>query len=382
MKGFIRKRGDTFTVYWHTVDPATGRRVQQSKGGFPTKEPSRKPKGDSAREHLNSIIGSVQDGTWRPDKALTVTQLLEDHWLPARRSEGLRASTLSQYGHVVKDWLVPNLGAVKVASLTPGHIDDLKGSMSHLSPRSRQLALTVLKGACQWALANGMLVRNPLVGVKRGRADRKPTKWWTKEEAQQFLAATAGSRYEWVWALLLARGLRRGELCGLRWDAIDLERQTLRIVRTRVVVDGLPFDSITKTKSGVREIPLDDDLVSILKPHKTRQGRERWDAQGAYQDMGYLLANQLGVPVHPDTLSGWLDKEIHKAGLPRIRLHDLRHTAASLMLADGWPVKMVSEILGHSSGTITIDLYQHVMPGMAKKAGAALSASLFGAGSK
>src|SRR5579863_3618897 len=108
-----------FTVYWSTIDPATGTRKQESKGGFARKEPARPPRGDSAREYLNSIVGSVQDGSWRKDRALTVKQLLETHWLPAQRSRELRPATLEQYRNVVDSWIVPNLGALRVPALTP-----------------------------------------------------------------------------------------------------------------------------------------------------------------------------------------------------------------------------------------------------------------------
>lgn len=109
-----------------------------------------------------------------------------------------------------------------------------------------------------------------------------------------------------------------------------------------------------------------------------RQSAERLAAGAAYGNGGWLLADELGRPIHPDTLSAWLDDRIKKAGLRRIRLHDLRHTAASLMLADGVPVKVVSEVLGHASPTITLSIYAHVLPGMAEEAGARLSALVLG----
>ena len=378
MTGSIRQRGSTWTVYWFTTDPASGKRIQHSKGGFRRKEPARPAQGDSAREFLNKVVGQVQEGTWKPDKAFTVKELLEDHWLPAQRSRGLRPTTLSQYGRVVDDWLVPNLGGVKVATLTPKDVDALNAKLTRLSARSRQLAVGTLKGACKWAADNGYLSRSPIAGVQRPRVEERPVEPWTVAEARAFLTATADDRLGFAWALLLARGLRRGEICGLRWAEVDLEGGALRIIRTRVVVDGVATDSAPKTKAGKRPIPLDGRLVALLKAHKTRQGQERWRAEGAYAESDWVLADELGAPVHPDTLSGWLDKAIAKTELRRIRLHDLRHTAASLMLADGVPVKVVSEILGHSSPTITLGVYAHVMPGMAQEAGEALSAALLG----
>lgn len=309
---------------------------------------------------------------------MTVEQLLNDHWLPAQRSRGLRPTTLAQYRNVADRWLVPYLGATKAAALTPKHVDDLNASLTHLSARSRQLAVGTLKGACQWGSVNGLLARNPLAGVRRPRVDHKPVAPWTVDEARAFLDATSDDRLHFAWSLLLTRGLRRGELCGLQWQHVDLDAGSLRIVRTRVVVDGKAVDSAPKTSAGVRPIPLDPHLVRLLKAHKARQAAEKLAAGEAYEDGGWLVADELGRPFHPDTISDWLDDAIAAAGLRRIRLHDTRHTAASLMLADGVPVKVVAEILGHSSPTITLSIYAHVLPGMAEEAGAALSAWLLG----
>ena len=123
---------------------------------------------------------------------------------------------------------------------------------------------------------------------------------------------------------------------------------------------------------------MDDTLVSLLRAQWATQAEEKLAAGEGYVDGGYLLADELGRPYHPDTISNWFEDAVKLAKLPRIRLHDTRHTAASLMLASGVPTKVVSEMLGHSSPTITLAIYAHVLPGMAEDAGAALSASLLG----
>ena len=370
MTGFTRKRGRTWTAYWSSTDPGTGGRRQHTKGGFATRR--------EAEEHLGRIIGAVQDGSWRPDRALTVRQLLDEHWLPAQRSRGLRATTLAQYGHVTASWLNPHLGAVKVAALTPAHVQHLSDELERLSPRSRQLAVGTLKSACAWAVSNGLIRRNPVAGVRRPRVEQTQVQPWTAEEARRFLTATAADRLGFAWALLLTRGLRRGELCGLRWSDVDLDGGTLHVTRARVVVDGQTVDSAPKTRAGRRMIPLDQHLVALLRTHKARQAAERLAAGPAYADGGWLLADHLGQPVHPETVSSLLERAIAGAGLRRIRLHDLRHTAASLMLADGVPVKVVADLLGHASPTVTLSVYAHVLPGMAEQAGEALSGALLG----
>jgi len=377
MKGSIIQRGETFTAYWFTNDPATGKRKQHSKGGF-------RIKGD-AQSHLNSVLGRVDDGSWRPDTSMTVKELLEDHWLPSQASKELRGASMAQYRLVVRAWLVPNIGGTPVSALTPkivsGLVATLKTKESSagregLSPRTIQLAIGVLKSACKWAVLNELLPRNPIAAIAQPRADRPEMKAWSVDEARQFLEGAKDDRLAWAWTLALTRGLRRGELCGLKWEDFDLERGILRINRARVTVEGRPVDSLPKTAAGRRSVPLDASLLPILRAHKTSQGLERLKSGGAYENHGYLCADELGRPYHPDTISGWFESAVKRSGLRRIRLHDTRHTAASLMLASGVPVKVVSEMLGHASPIITLTFYAHVLPGMAEQAGAALSESL------
>jgi integrase len=364
MKGSIRQRGQTHTAYWFTVDPGTGKRKQHSKGGFRTKR--------VAQEHLNDVLGTVQTGAWAPDKKITVCQLLTE-WLAAKKSQGLRATTLSQYQNVVDSWLVPHVGAVQLAKLSPSQTQQLvetlrtEGSRTGgaLSARSVQLSVTVLKAATAWALETGLVGRDPLAGYRRPRAQaaKGAGAAWTVEEARAFLCSVTEDRLSAAWALLLTRGLRRGELAGLRWDTVDLDGGSVQITRTRVLVDGAPVDSVPKTDAGRRPIPLDPSLVGSLRSHKTRQGQERWAAGEAWGDEGYVFTDELGAPLHPEFFSTRFETLVDRAKLRRIRLHDTRHTAASLMLASGENVKVVAELLGHSSPTITQTIYQHVMRG-------------------
>ena len=379
MKGSIRQRGETHTAYWFTTDPGTGKRQQHSRGGFRTKR--------AAQEHLNEVLGKVQTGAWTPDKKMTVAELLVE-WLAAKKSQGLRATTLAQYQNVVDSWLVPHLGGVQLAKMSPSQAQQLvetlraEGSRTGgaLSSRSVQLAVTVLKAATGWALETGLVGRDPLAGYRRPRAQTSKGAGaaWTVDEARAFLTSVAEERLVAAWTLLLTRGLRRGELAGLRWDAVDLEGGSIRITRTRVLVDGEPTDSVPKTDAGRRTIPLDSSLLASLRAHKTRQGQERWTAREAWNDAGYVFTDELGAPLHPEFFSTRFETLVDRAGLRRIRLHDTRHTAASLMLASGENVKVVAELLGHSSPTVTQSIYQHVMPGMSEAAGERLSATLLG----
>ena len=379
MKGHIRERkpGAGYTACWSDTDPGDGHRRQYSRH-FAKK--------GEAQKFLNSVLTRVDNGTFVPDTAITVRQLLLDHWLPTQRSRELRSATLAQYQGVIENWILPRLGAMKVAALTPAAVVDFMAALrtepgakgKPLSARSVQLTTGILKAACAWAVAAELLGRNPIAGVRRPRSETPTMKFWTEEQAKAFLEATAHDRISFGWALLLTRGLRRGELCGLRWSVIDLEAGTLRVESTLITVEGRPVASRPKTKKGERPIDLDADLISLLRTHKARQAAEKLAAGTAYEDGGFLVADELGHPYHPDSVSGWFEAAVERAGLPRIRLHDTRHTAASLLLAAGEPVKVVSEMLGHANVSVTLSTYAHVMPGMAKEAGARLSARLLG----
>ncbi len=377
MRGFTRQRGNTHTAYWSSIDPATGKRRQHTKGGFKTKK--------AAHEYLNGVVGKVSDGTWRPDQALTVAQLLEEHWLPAQQLRGLKPSTLAQYRDVVSAWIVPNMGAMRAAAVTPKAVQDLVERLrttrtaqrrEGLSARSLQLTVGTLKAAYSYGVEAGLIGRNPIASVRRPSVEQRPPSTWSEREARSFLSATQDDRLAAMWALALTRGLRRGELCGLRWSAVDLEAGTLQVVHTLVMVDGHPVESTPKTKTGRRTVPLDGSLVTLLKARRAAQRAERLRAGAAWSPGDYAFTDELGRPYSPDYVSERFEQLQRAAGLSRIRLHDTRHTAATLMLANGVNPKVVQEMLGHSHVSITLGIYGHTTPSMGREAGEALSASL------
>ena len=381
MKGSIRARGATFTALWSATDPATGKRRQHSQGGFKTK--------GAAQKHLNGLLREVDNGVWKPDARITVERLLTD-WLAAKRSEGLRPNTTAMYAKVISGWVTPHIGGLRVDQLSPARAQEMVDALRSpagstlgrgaLSARSVQLAVQVLKASTRWAVETGQLSRDPLVGYRRPRAQasQAATGAWTAAEAGAFLASAADDRLRAAWWLLLSRGPRRGELAGLRWSAIDLEAKTLRVIETRIVVASQPMASTPKTSAGRRTIPLDDRLVAELRSHRARQAEERLAAGTAWEDTGYVFVDELGFPYRPETFSRQFAKLAADANLRRLRFHDGRHTAASLMLAAGESPKVVAEIFGHSSPVITQVVYQHLMPGMGDAAGERLTALLAG----
>jgi integrase len=250
----------------------------------------------------------------------------------------------------------------------------------NLADRSVQMSTGFLKAATKWAVLAELIGRDPLVRVRRPRSQSRSMTVWTPEQSRAFLAATKSDRLFPAWALFLGRGLRRGEAAGLRWEHVDLDGGWLEVVTTRVLMgDGRAVESGPKTKAGARTIDLDSALVGILRTHRIHQVEEQLTVGKAWDRSGYVFTtNELGEPYYPGYFTAEWERRIGTLGLPQIRLHDARHSCFSAMLKAGTSIKVVQELAGHSSATVTLDVYAHVLPGMAKEAGERHSAQLFG----
>ena len=377
-RGSIRKRGDTWTAYWF-VKAGDGRRAQRSKGGFRLKA--------EAQRHLTQVLGEVQGGTYSEPKKATLAGFVTEVWLPARRSEGLRETTLAGYTTVMERWVLPRIGGLPLTDITPRHVqglyDDLASSGSTLgrgglSKRSVQLAATLLRQVMTYAVEQGYLARSPAAAIKRPKAPKTEMQAWTADEASAFLRSVKTDRLSALWLIALSRGPRRGELAGLRWADVDLDAGRISIRHTRVVVNAAATVSTPKTDAGRRTVPLDDTLTAALRAHRRRQLEERLAWGPGWVDSGHVFTREDGSPLHPEALSTSFERHVRRAGLRIIRFHDLRHTAATLALSAGIATEYVAQWLGHSSASITRDLYQHVTPSMSEGAGAKLTAIVTG----
>jgi integrase len=177
--------------------------------------------------------------------------------------------------------------------------------------------------------------------------------------------------------LAITTGLRRGELLGLRWEDVDLERGTLRVGRSLVREEGRHTVGETKTRRGRRQVNLTPRTVNALKAHRKRQLEERMRLAGAYKDRGLVFSTSVGTPVNPENLVNRSFKPLlKKAGLPEIRFHNLRHTCATLLLSRGVHPKLVQELLGHATIAMTLDTYSHYLPSMGDQAAEAMGDAL------
>lgn len=254
---------------------------------------------------------------------------------------------------------------------------------------TRQRVRATLRAALNDAIAQQILTFNPaahveLDPVRKPKAlvwtDERVARWdqtgekpspvmvWTPQQTGAFLDHVADDRLYAMWHLIAFRGLRRGEACGQSWSETDLTRHTLTVT-TQLVQDGWDVESSDpKTDSGFRVVALDDDTVGVLERHRKQQEADCAEWGSAWVDTGHVFTQEDGSWLHPGKITDYFERLVASSGLPPIRLHDLRHGAATLMLAAGVDVKVVSDTLGHSDTRITRDVYQSVFPEVAKDA--------------
>ncbi len=275
--------------------------------------------------------------------------------------------------------VVPALGRYSLRRLTPTHVRKLLAEKfaSGLSARSVQIIHATLRVMLAEAVRDELVERNVAAIVRPPAVAAEEVRPWSPEEAEDFLRAAEGDRLFALFAVGVALGLRKGELLGLRWSDVELDQGMLRVRQSvqRVYRAGLVFGPPKSSRSR-RDIPLPAFAVRVLREHRTRQSEERLALGPYWQDSGLVFTSTIGTVVEPRNLSRLLDELIMKAGVRRIRFHDLRHTCASLMLAQGVPPRVVMDVLGHSQFSITMDLYSHVMPTALREAAAAMDRAL------
>jgi integrase len=203
-------------------------------------------------------------------------------------------------------------------------------------------------------------------------------KIWAPEQLRRFLDVAKDDRLFAAWVLYATTGMRRGEVAGLAWDRVDLVERRLSVVRGLSIVGGKPVFSEPKTAKGRRVVPLDEFTTDALRAHRKHQLEERIFVGEAWEESGLVFTEPTGRAINPDKLLIYFRRLAAKADLPRIRLHDVRHSYASAALAAGIPAKVVSERLGHGGVVITLSTYQHVLPSMQEEAAERVAGLILG----
>jgi integrase len=330
----------------------TGKRRRRDVYGATKKEVQDKLKELSA--------GSIGDAG-----AMTMAALLT-RWLDAKDAK-VQPTTHLRYKTIVDKHLLPRIGKWKVATVAPVHIEQLYAEMGKagVSPRNRQLSGVVLTNAFNYAVRLKLVPYNPAREIEKPRSQRKELRTWTAEQASAFLTATEFDRLHALYVLALATGMRQGELFALEWSDIDFEGGYLSVRRSLEDIGGTLRVKETKTGKG-RRVDLPPFALDALHAHRKAMLAEGHRTAVVFVDAdgGYLR--------RPNLMRRSFLPAMKKAEVPEIRFHDLRHSAATLLLAAGENVKVVSERLGHATTKITLDVYAHVLPTMQKSAAATM----------
>lgn len=318
---------------------------------------------------LNDALKKAHDGLPVVSEMETIKSFL-GRGLDDFARQSLRPRTFDSYSMIVSTHLVPALGRIRLARLSPADVQRYMNRKreSGLSPRTVQYHRAVLRKALNDAMRWGLVVRNVAALATPPKQEKPEQRFLTPEEARQFLDATKGHRLEAVFTVALAVGLRQGEALGLRWQDIDLNTGTLTVrhalQRTK---DGLKLVP-TKTHRSRRSVALPSVAVSALRGHRRRQIEERLAVGPLWHDNDFVFASTVGTGTEPRNLTREFHKLRYAAHLDWLRFHDLRHGCASLLMAQGVNPRVVMEILGHSQITLTLGTYSHVAPQLARDA--------------
>ncbi len=329
------------------------------------------------QEQLTAALRARQLGLPTGSRHTTTGAYLVE-WL-ATTKPVLRRRTWERYEQYVRVHALPELDRIPLARLEPRHLQQLYAARTAAgsAPLTVRHLHAVLHRALTQAVRWGLLARNVAELVDPPRAARHEIAALSPEQARALLDAAVGDRLMGLYVLAISTGMRQGELLGLRWGDVDLERGSLH-VRSSLEYSGRKFALVEpKTARSRRQITLTQTAVAALRHHRAAQLEERLRLGPAWRDHDLVFTNQMGAAIHASHLLAHSFRPLLKrAGLPRIRFHDLRHSAATLLLGQGVHPKIASEMLGHATIAITLDLYSHVTPTMQREAAATMDALL------
>ncbi len=371
MKGHIEQRSKGTWTLWVDLgrDPETGRRKQQTS----TVRGSKK---DAERE-LRTILTRIDGGAYVKPAKLTVGDYL-DQWLNDYCKANLAPHTVQSYEFFVERHIKPALGQIPLTQLKPEHLQHLyadklstgrRDGNGGLGNRSVRYIHTTLHKALKSAVKLGMIARNPADAVDAPKVKRHEMSVMSETDMHIFLEYAMSTPYYALFYTALFTGMRRSEFLALRWSDVDLllcqasVNRTLHQLHNREFIICQP-----KTAKGRRLIALSPSTVAVLKEHRAAQVEQRRALGMTLQDDDLVFSQPDGKPLLPDSITVAWRKLARLCGLKGIRLHDARHTHASLMLKQGVHPKIVQERLGHASISITLDIYSHVAPGLQQAA--------------
>lgn len=330
---------------------------------------------EEAGQRLTALLGQQQAGRLPPSTRLSVGAYLQQ-WLAAVKPS-LRPATYVSYEAAVRLHLTPLLGKASLQRLTAPQVGGaLTGGMEQgMSPKMARYVLIVLRIALHRAERWGLVGRNVASDVDPPKVERPRHRALDTEEARRLLEMASGDRLEALYTVALSLGLRLGEALGLMWLDLDLDAGTLRVERALQRFGGTLNLVPTKTDRSRRILAMPDLVLDSLSRHRQRQLEEQLAAR-VWVETGHVFTTEAGTPLDPANVRRSFVALLKRADLPHVRFHDLRHSAASLLLVQGVPPRVVMETLGHSRIAVTMDTYSHVTPELQREAARAMDRAL------
>ena len=363
-EGSIRKRKDGRWEGRYTAghDPATGKTIYKNvlgKTQTEVKEKLKRAIEDSAKLDM-SKVGQYTVGQWM------------DVWFENYAKIKVRPSSHQTYRGYIENHIKPNIGSIPLNKLTSLELQKLykkllgNGRVERIESKKQPKGLSaktvrninqIICSALNLAIEQRLILTNPADACALPKLEHREMKTLPVEQLTSFLREAKESGVFEMYYIELATGLRRGELLGLKWSDIDLEHGSLRVQRQIARIDGEIVEAPLKTKNAYRTLPLSADAIDVLKTQEKKCGNSQ-----------YVFPSPTGGPISPDSVLHMLHRVLKRAGLPKVRFHDLRHTFATLALQNGVDIKTVSGMLGHFSAGFTLDTYAHVTTAAQKEA--------------
>lgn len=346
------------------IDPATGRRRQVRKTGFATKK--------AAQVARNEVAGKLDKGTYRQPVKQTYADYL-DVWFARRQTtgDGLKETTVDNYARYIKADIQPSaLGRTQLTEIRRYHVNEFVDALTAAGRGAttvRRIA-AVLQGSLRDATQDNLIDSNPAAGIRLPKVEKKEFEPWSPEQVGAFLDAAATHRLGPLFEVALFTGMRRGEILGMRWADVNLEARTITVRNNRTQARQRIVEHSPKTSAGRRIVDLSEQASAALIAWQITQEAEASAWGDAYQRTGYVFTYEDGTPLKPQYVTRLFDKIRLAAGLPKMTFHGQRHESASLLLAAGTDIALVSKILGHSSIAITSDTYSHLIGSAAANA--------------
>lgn len=316
------------------------------------------------REALSALAGLKAQPSVSAKAGTVKIRALLDDWLSRVKSPAVRPRTALNYAALIRLHIVPTFGSMQVAKLTDLHIERWYAPLYAAKPYTAKAARILFCQALDYAVKKGWISANPIRAAELMTCDpAREIQPLTVDQARALLEATQGHRLEALYLVALTLGLRRGEVLALLWEDVDLEKGTLRISGTLQRVGGQLVRGKPKTDTSAARIPLPRPVVAALRKHKAQQAieREQLSQIGAWTATDYVFVSTVGTPIDPRNLLTQFKMFLRRAGLPEtIRFHDLRHSCATLLIAQGVHPRVIMQYLRHARISTTMDLYGHV----------------------